>query len=179
MIRLTAAPSIARRSATAAACALGLYAATLVSAAQAQTYPAKAVRIVVPFPAGGSLDVVVRTLAPRLSEALVQPVVIDNRSGAGGATGTELVAKSPPDGYTLLAGTIGGLAVSPTLNPRLGYNTLRDLAPVTQLVNVSYIMTLHPSVPALDQGFAGVGKIASGQIELRLIGRGHRPASGG
>ena len=121
----------------------------LLATAHAQTaYPVKAVRIVVPFPPGGSLDVVVRVLAPRLSEALGHQLIVDNRSGAGGTTGTELVAKSAPDGYTALAGTIGGLAVSPTLNPKLGYNTLRDLAPVVQLVNVSYIVTLHPSVPA-------------------------------
>ncbi len=153
-----------------------MYTATLVSAAQAQTYPAKAVRIVVPFPAGGSLDVVVRTLAPRLSEALAQPVVIDNRSGAGGATGTELVAKSPPDGYTVLAGTIGGLAVSPTLNPRLGYSTLRDLAPVTQLVNVSYIVTLHPSVPARSiRDLLALARSRPGKLNYGSSGAGTGP----
>ena len=120
----------------------------LATGAHAQTaYPMRPVRIVVPFPPGGPSDVALRTLTPRLSELLGQPVVVDNRGGAGGATGTELVAKSPPDGYTLLHGTIGGLAVAPTLHSKLGYNTLRDLAPLTQTVNVAYIVTLHPSVP--------------------------------
>ncbi len=89
-----------------------------------------------------------RTIMPRLGEALGHQIIIDNRGGAGGAIGTELVAKSPPDGYTLLHGTIGGLAVAPTLQPKLGYDTLRDLAPISQTVNVAYVVTLHPSVPA-------------------------------
>ena len=121
----------------------------LPAVAHAQTaYPVKPVHVVVPFPSGGPTDVVVRILTPRLSEALGQQILVDNRGGAGGTTGTELVAKSLPDGYTVLAGTIGGLAVSTSLNAKLGYNTLRDLAPIMQLVNVSYIVTLHPSVPA-------------------------------
>jgi tripartite-type tricarboxylate transporter receptor subunit TctC len=149
----------------------------LLATAHAQTaYPVKAVRIVVPFPAGGPTDVVVRILAPKLSEAFGHPVIIENRSGAGGATGTELVAKSAPDGHTVLAGTIGGLAVSPTLNPKLGYNTLRDLAPVTQLVNVSYIATLHPSVPATSiQQLLALAKARPGKLNYGSSGAGTGP----
>ena len=149
----------------------------LLATAHAQTtYPVKPVRIVVPFPAGGSADVVVRLLAPRLSEALGQQVVIDNRSGAGGTIGTELVTKSAPDGYTVLVGTIGGLAVSPTLNPRLGYNTLRDLAPVTQLVNVSYIVSLHPSVPAKSiRELLALAKSRPGKLNYGSSGAGTGP----
>ena len=148
----------------------------LLATAHAQTYPAKPVRIVVPFPAGGSADVVIRLLAPRLSEALGQQVVIDNRSGAGGTIGTELVTKSAPDGYTVLVGTIGGLAVSPTLNPRLGYNTLRDLAPVTQLVNVSYIVSLHPSVPAKSiRELLALAKSRPGKLNYGSSGAGTGP----
>lgn len=159
-----------------AACASLLCAATAVLPAQAQNYPAKAVRVVVPFPAGGPTDVVTRIIAPRLSEALGQPVVIDNRGGAGGAIGTELVAKSPPDGYTVLAGTIGGLAVSPTLNPKLGYDTLRDLAPITQLVNVSYIVTLHPSVPAKSmRELLALAKARPGKLNYGSAGAGTGP----
>ena len=140
------------------------------------TYPVKAVRIVVPFPPGGPTDVVTRTLAPRLSEALGQQVIIDNRGGAGGATGTELVAKSSADGYTLLAGTIGGLAVSPTLNPKLGYITLRDLAPVTQLVNVAYIVTLHPSVPVKSiKELSALAKARPGKVNYGSSGTGTGP----
>ena len=149
----------------------------LLATAHAQTaYPVKPVRIVVPFPAGGSLDVVVRVLAPRLSEALGQQLIVDNRGGAGGTTGTELVAKSTPDGYTVLAGTIGGLAVSPTLNPKLGYNTLRDLAPVVQLVNVSYIVTLHPSVPAKSiRELLALAKSRPGKLNYGSSGAGTGP----
>ena len=148
-----------------------------LSAAQAQTaYPNRPVRVIVPFPPGGPTDVVTRTLAPRLSEALGQQVIIDNRGGAGGATGTELVAKSSADGYTLLAGTIGGLAVSPTLNPKLGYITLRDLAPVTQLVNVAYIVTLHPSVPVKSiKELIALAKARPGKLNYGSSGAGTGP----
>jgi len=117
-------------------------------AAQAQPYPAKPVRIVVPFPAGGPTDVVARGMAQKMAEALGQTVVIENRGGAGGALGTELVAKSPADGYTLLMGTIGGLAVSMSLLPNRSFDTLRDFAPITQAVNVTNFLVVHPSVPA-------------------------------
>lgn len=153
-----------------------LLAPLLIAGAHAQTYPAKPVRIVVPFPAGGPTDVVARVLAPRLSEALGQPVIVENRGGAGGTIGTELVAKSAPDGYTILAGTVGGLAVSPTLNPKLGYNTLRDLAPVTQLVNVSYIVTLHPSVPARSlKELLALEKARPGKLNYGTAGNGTGP----
>ena len=152
--------------------------ALVTSSAQAQqtAYPVRPVRVVVPFAAGGPTDVVMRTLAPRLAEALGQQVVIENRGGAGGATGTELVAKSPPDGYTLLAGTIGGLAVSPTLNPKLGYNTLRDLAPITQTVNVAYIVSLHPSVPAKSmKELLALAKARPGKLNYGTAGAGTGP----
>lgn len=112
-----------------------------------QAYPNKAVRLVVGFPAGGPADIVARTLAPKLSEALGQPVIVDNRGGAGGAIATEQVAKAAPDGYTVLLGTIGGLAVAQSLVPSLGYDTLRDLAPVTQVVTVTSIMVVPASSP--------------------------------
>ena len=83
-------------------------------------------RLVVPFPAGGPTDIVGRTISQKLSESLGQPVIVDNRAGAGGVIGTEFVAKSPPDGYTILLGTIGGLAVAMSLYPNRGYDTMRD-----------------------------------------------------
>ena len=116
--------------------------------ALAQTYPAKPVRLVVPFPPGGPTDFVARGMAQEMGKALGQNIVIENRGGAGGVLGTELVAKSPADGYTLLMGTIGGLAVSMSLLPNRGYDTLRDFAPITQMVNVTNILVVHPSVPA-------------------------------
>ena len=127
---------------------LQLLAAALALPAGAQQYPAKPVRMVVPFPPGGPTDVVARLIAPKMAEALGQQVVVDNRGGAGGAIGTEQVAKSAPDGYTIVMGTIGGLAVAKSLNPKLGYDTLRDLAPITQSVTVTSVLVTHPSVPA-------------------------------
>ena len=149
--------------------------ATALAHAQG-VYPVKPVRIIVPFPPGGPTDTVTRIIGPKLSEALGHQIIIDNRGGAGGATGTELVAKSTPDGYTLLAGTIGGIAVSPTLNPKLGYNTLRDLAPITQLVNVSYIVTLHPSVPAKSiKELIALAKARPGKLNYGSSGAGTGP----
>ncbi len=125
-----------------------LAAAALVVCANANAqYPGKPVRLVVPFPAGGPTDIVGRTVAQKLSEALAQPVIVDNRAGAGGVIGTEQVAKAPPDGYTVLLGTIGGLAVAMSLYPNRGYDTLRDFAPVTQAVTVTNILVAHPSLP--------------------------------
>ena len=151
--------------------------ALVAASAYAQTaYPNRPIRVIVPFPAGGPSDVAMRTIAPRLAEALGQQIIIDNRGGAGGATGTELVAKSSPDGYTLLAGTIGGLAVSPTLNPKLGYNTLRDLAPITQTVNVAYIVTLHPSVPAKSiKELLALARSRPGKLNYGTSGAGTGP----
>lgn len=117
-------------------------------AATAQTYPAKPIRIVVPFTAGGPSDIVARTVGQKLNETWGQPVVVDNRAGAGGAIGTEFVARGPADGYQLLHGTIGGLAVAMSLQPNRGYDTLRDFAPITQAVNVTNFLVVHPSVPA-------------------------------
>jgi tripartite-type tricarboxylate transporter receptor subunit TctC len=116
--------------------------------AAAQTYPVKPVRIVVGFPAGGPTDIVTRTIAPKMAEGLGQPVVVDNRGGAGGVIATEQVAKVAPDGYTALMGTIGGLAVAMSLMPTRGYDTLRDFAPVTQAVTVTNLLVVHPTVPA-------------------------------
>jgi len=115
---------------------------------QAQPFPSKPVRIVVPFPAGGPTDIVARAMAQKMSEGLGQTVLVENRAGAGGALGSEAVAKSPADGHTVLMGTIGGLAVAMSLLPNRGYDTLRDFAPITQAVNVTNILVTHPSVPA-------------------------------
>src|SRR5206468_6801615 len=109
--------------------------AALLAAAQAgalaQTFPARPVRIVVAFPAGGGTDIVARLLAPRLSEPWGQQVIVDNRAGASGVIGTELAARSDPDGHTLFLGTLGNLAVNQHLYPKMAVDPLRDFAPVT------------------------------------------------
>lgn len=139
----------------------------------AQAYPAKPVRMIVPFPPGGPTDIVARLMAPKMAEAMGQQVIIENRGGAGGAIGTEQVAKSAPDGYTLVMGTIGGLAVAKSLNPKLGYDTLRDLAPITQSVTVTSIMVTHPSVPAKNvRELLALAKKGAGKLNYASSGNG-------
>lgn len=147
------------------------FAAAAVLAApgvQAQDYPSKAVRLVVPFAAGGGSDVVARTVALKLGDALGQPVVVENKPGAGGNIGTDQVAKAAPDGYTILMGVFGPIAVNPSLFGNLPYDPLRDFAPITQAVSVTNMLVVHPSVPAntvrelIEWGRRNPGKLASG-----------------
>jgi len=139
----------------------------------AQQYPSKPIRLVVPFPPGGPTDVVSRLLAPKLAELLGQQIVVENRGGSGGMIGTEQVAKAVPDGYTIIMGTIGGLAVAKSLNPRLGYDTLRDLAPITQSVSVTSILIVHPSVPAKNvRELLAIAKSSPGKLNYASSGNG-------
>jgi len=130
-------------------CCIGMAACVaafgLTPAAQAQ-YPAKPVRLIVPFPPGGGTDAMARVLAPKLGEGLGQQVVIDNRGGAGATIGTEIAARSPPDGYTLLLMTVTN-AVGMGLYPNLKYDLVRDFAPVTRLATTPHVLVVHPSVP--------------------------------
>jgi tripartite-type tricarboxylate transporter receptor subunit TctC len=113
----------------------------------AQVFPAKPLRLIVPFPAGASSDIVGRMLGEKLSEQLGEQVVPDNRAGAGGNLGIAFAAKSPPDGYTMVIAT-ASIAVSPSLYTKLGYDPVKDLAPVARLTNIPNILLVHPSVPA-------------------------------
>ena len=115
--------------------------------AWAQSYPAKPVRIIVPFPPGGSVDVIARMVAPKLSESLGQQVVIDNRSGASGNIGTELAARAAPDGYTLLANTLP-LVTNSFLYSRMPYDAVKDFTPLSVLAASPAVLAVHPSVPA-------------------------------
>src|SRR5215204_349890 len=116
------------------------------SAAFSQTYPAKPIRAIVPFPAGGGIDTVIRLLGPRMSETLGQPILVDNRSGASGTLGTDIVAKSPPDGYTLL-GTFSSHPQNQILYKRLPFDTVRDFAPITIFGTVPNILVVNASLP--------------------------------
>lgn len=127
---------------------LALCVAALTSAAPAQQFPTRPLRLIVPNGAGGSTDLVARTIANKLAESLGQQVVVDNRGGSGGIIGTELVAKAAPDGHTLLVGTIGNLAISPHLYRKLSYDPVRDFAPVTQLSAAAYMLLINPSLAA-------------------------------
>ena len=116
--------------------------------AQAQTWPSQNIRLVVPFPPGGSTDVLARRLAEGLRERLGQTVIVENRGGAGGTIGSEFVAKSAPDGYTLLMGVTGSHGVAPSLYPNLGYQPQRDFAPISLLVSAPLVLVVNPEVPA-------------------------------
>ena len=122
----------------------------VAAAAPEDTYPDKAVRIVVPFAAGGSTDVVARILAEKLQEKFKQPFVVDNRAGASGNIGAELVAKSPADGYTLLMGATGVLSINDHLYAKLNYNAARDFVPVSYTTENANILVVAPSLPATD-----------------------------
>jgi len=123
-------------------------AALPVSGAFAQAYPSKAIRVVVPFAPGGTSDIIGRTLGLRLSEAWKQPVIMDNRAGVAGSLGASIAAKSPPDGYTLLVGNVGPIAVNPQIYKAVEYDSIRDFTPITLAVTAPQIVVVHPSVPA-------------------------------
>ena len=148
------------------ACAL---AATQVGSATAQTYPAKPIRIIVPQSAGGSTDLVARPLAQKLADALGQPVVVENRPGAGSVIGTDLVAKAAPDGYTLLA-----VAASVTMSPslyKLPFDPVRDLVPISQLTSLPNILVVHPSLPVKSvQELILFAKARPGQLNFGSSG---------
>ena len=114
---------------------------------RAQSYPSKPIRLIIPFPPGGSTDILGRSLAQKLSEAWGQQVLVDNRGGAGGTIGADLAAKAPADGYTLLMGHIGTLAVNVSLYPKLSYDPVRDFAPVSLVALVPNVLVVHPALP--------------------------------
>ena len=134
------------RSSVLALAALVISAVTTL--AQAQGYPTRVVRVVVAYPAGGSIDVVARLVSQRLSWALRQPFVIDNRAGAAGNIGTDYVAKAPGDGYILLMGSAASISSAPSVYAKLPYDPQRDLAPLIHVANQPNVLTAHPSVPA-------------------------------
>jgi len=139
---------------------------------QAQNYPNKAVRFVVPFAPGGGTDIIGRIVAQSLNETLGQPVVVDNRGGAGSTLGTEIVAKSPADGYTLLFGNIS-LAFNATLYPKLRYDTLRDLAPISLSAVQPNILVIHPGLPAKNlKEFIELARTNPGKYNYASAGTG-------
>ena len=116
--------------------------------AQTQSWPNKPIRLVVPYPPGGSSDIIARAIAQPLSEALKQPVIVDNKAGANGNLGADFVAKSAPDGYTLLLCDTGALAISPSVYTKLPFDPSKDLRGVTMLAYSPHLLVVHPSVPA-------------------------------
>lgn len=144
-------------------------------AAAAQAWPARPVRIVVGFPPGGTSDILARTIAARLAEPLGQPVVVENRTGAGGNIGAEAVAKSAPDGYTLLMGTTSQ-AISQSLYRKLNYDLQKDFAPVTQAVNYSNLLVVHPSAGvSAVAGLLALARAKPGVLNYGTAGNGTPP----
>ncbi len=143
--------------------------------AWAQAYPAQPVRVVVPFAAGGPLDILTRLMGQWLSERLGQPFVIENRPGAGSNIGTEVVVRAPADGYTLLmVGTVG--AINATLYDKLNFNFIRDIAPVATISRNALVMVVHPSVPAKSvPEFIAYAKANPGKINMASGGIGSTP----
>jgi tripartite-type tricarboxylate transporter receptor subunit TctC len=143
-----------------------------LSNAYAQGFPNKPVRIIVPFPPGGGTDVVARTVAPKMQEILGQPVVVENRAGAGGNVGTDFVAKSPADGYTLLVAS-AATAINNTLAKNPGWELTKDFAPVVLLVLNQSLLAAHPSVPASDvRELIALAKAKPGQLTFASYGNG-------
>ena len=153
---------------------LALAALMGAGAVQAQgTYPTKPIRFMVGFPPGGSADVASRTIAQRLSERLGQPLVMDNRAGAGGMVGLEAIAKSAPDGYTIGIGTSGALTVNPTLRPKMPYDSLKDFAPVSTLVINPIALTIAPGQPPQNtREFLAWAKSQPGKLSFGTAGTG-------
>ena len=142
--------------------ALACLAAAVTAQAQA-IYPSRPIRFVVPFPTGGATDVMARTLGQRLHETMGQPVVVENRAGASGAIGSEFVAKSPPDGHTILLGTITTHGTSPAVNPKLPYDPSRDFTAISLLAHAPLVLLVHPDVPAQNlQDFVRLAKSGPG-----------------
>lgn len=141
--------------------------------AQTPPYPVKAVRIIVPFPPGGPTDTQARWAAQQLNAALGQPFIADNRPGAGGMPGTEVVVKSAPDGYTLLAGNPGPLTIAPSARVQVAYDTLRDLAPIILIAKSASCLGAHPSLPVKGvKEFVAFAKARPGKINYGTPGVG-------
>jgi tripartite-type tricarboxylate transporter receptor subunit TctC len=142
--------------------------------ALAQTYPTKPVRMVVPFPAGGTVDIVARMMGQRLTESLGRTFLIDNRAGASGNIGTDFVAKSPPDGYTLLMSSAAPLAANPAFYPKLPFQPLKDFAPITLIVIQPNILVVNPAVPARTvKEFIALAKAKPGALNYGSSGVGN------
>lgn len=152
-----------------------LWPAIAAGAALAQAYPSKPLRVVVGFPAGGPIDIVARLMAVKMAEVFGQQVVVDNRAGANGIIGIDYVAKSAPDGYTMVLASTG-LAINPNLYPKMPFDTLRELAPVTLVTATPELFVVHPSVPAKSmREMIALAKARPGQISVASTGSGSLP----
>jgi len=174
-------PSRIRRAALLAPAALMCGAMLFASSASAQAaYPAKPIRIIVPFSPGGATDTLARMMGQKLTEAWGQPVLVENKPGAGGNIGADLVAKAPGDGYTLLLAAAGFMAVNPSVYPNMTYAPAKDFAPLTLLVKAPLLLVVNPSVPAKDVNeFMAYAKAHPGKLSIGNGGNGTAQHLGG
>jgi len=143
--------------------------------ASAQQYPARAIRLVVPAAPGGGTDITARIIAPKLSEYLGRPVVVENRAGAGTMIGSEAVARAAPDGYTLLMG-VSTLAINPAMYKKVAYDALKDFAPISQVVSLPNVLVTHPSLPAKTvKELVAFARARPGQLHFASAGVGTNP----
>jgi len=155
---------------------LGLSGMLAPASAADTRYPSRPIRFIMPYPVGGTIDMSGRLLAQQLGENLGQQVVVDNRTGAGGTLGTELGAKAPPDGYTIVMGGTGTLAISPGLGRPLGYDPVADFAPITLIATTPYVLVAHPSVPAKTvRELIDLAKAQPGKLNYASGGSGSAP----
>jgi len=153
--------------------AIAVLAAALCGAANAQPYPGKPIRIVTPYNPGGTADIMARIVAQRLTEAWGQPAVVENRAGASGMIGTDLVAKAAPDGYTLLAAYVTEIAIVPALYPKAAYDPLKDLAPVALTALTPMVLVINPAIPAKSvREFSALAKAKPGLYAYASAGGG-------
>jgi tripartite-type tricarboxylate transporter receptor subunit TctC len=146
------------------------------SLAQAQPFPSRPIRIVVPFPPGGTSDILARSIGQKLTEEWGQPVLADNRPGAAGNIAAEIVAKSKPDGYTLFINTVGTHAINAALYTQLPYDIVKDFTPITNLVNLPSVMLVHPSVPAKNvKELIALAKKRPDSLQYSSAGSGTQP----
>ena len=152
---------------------LALAALLFSTAALSQTFPSKPIRIVVPFAPGGNVDITARLVAPGLQQELGQPVIVENKPGAGGTIGADQVVKSPPDGYTLLMGSNSTFSVAPSLYTKIPYNPLKDFAPVISLAAAPFVLVTSPNVPAKDaRALVALAKAEPRKLTMSSAGTG-------
>jgi tripartite-type tricarboxylate transporter receptor subunit TctC len=159
---------------------LAILALALAASAQAQSYPSRPIRFIVPYAAGGTSDILARQIAPRLAEAWGQPAIVENKPGANGNVGADFVAKSPPDGYTLLLTDLGGLVISASVYPKLPFNPSQDFAPIVMVSYSPHVLAVHPSVPATNvRELVALAKSQPGKLNFAVSGIGGAPQLAG
>jgi tripartite-type tricarboxylate transporter receptor subunit TctC len=155
---------------------VAVLACAVFGAAQAQSYPSKPIRLIVPYAAGGTSDILARQLGPKVTEAWGQPVVIENKTGANGNVGADFVAKSAPDGYTLLLTDVGGLVISASVYPQLPFNPAKDFTPVLMVSYSPHVLAVHPSIPVKNvQELVAFAKANPGKLNFAMSGIGGAP----